>query len=432
MIENNRIIIVDDNEEHLNQLRKVFYDHGVGCKGFLYDGFTFPTEPLKGVRFAFFDIHLNQAGDINSTLKDAISNYINMDNGPYVLTFWSSHIDNIVDFIEFVNREDDEFKNRLKPICLTSIDKSEFLDPHKDLYGKVESILSTDLVKCIIRFDESVLIAAQQTLNRILNIIPFPDNWGESAQLNTICRNVFSKIAETEYGLTRAKNNPDMAVKEAIVPIFKHLLLHNDDTYWNEYLTPLQTARKSSEIEFPANFSIEKLNSILHIDDYRLEKKSIFDRGAVCSFVDEYFEDNFKLLFGIAYPNWFAITFPGVNKKTREKAIPVAVEFSAACDYSQNKKRTNKYILGALYPTELNAQIIKESKGEYVFLLPFNFEFRSSLWSIGLNFNYTFTIDKTKNPLAESPIFLLTKELMDTIGHKYASHVSRIGFTSFG
>lgn len=76
MIENNRIIIVDDNEEHLNQLRQVFYDHGIGCKAFLYNGFDFPKEPLKGVRFAFFDIHLNQAGDINSTLKDAIANYI--------------------------------------------------------------------------------------------------------------------------------------------------------------------------------------------------------------------------------------------------------------------------------------------------------------------------------------------------------------------
>lgn len=432
MIENNRIIIVDDNEEHLNQLRQVFYDHGIGCKVFLYDGFTFPVEPLKGVRFAFFDIHLNQAGDINSTLKDAISNYIHIDNGPYVLTFWSSHIDYIAGFIDFVNRENDDFKNRLKPICLNSIDKSEFLDPQKDLYGKVESILSTDLVKCIITFDESVSIAAQQTLNRILSIIPFPDNWGESAQFNTICKNVFSKIAETEYGLAHAKNSPDMAVKEAIVPIFKHLLLHNEDAYWSEYLMPLQTAHKSDEIKFPANFSIEKLNSILHVDDYDLEKKSIFDRGAVCQFVKECFEDNFKEFFGITYTEWFAITFPGVNKETRKKAIPIAIEFSAACDYSQNKKRTNKYILGALCPTELKEQIKQDHKGEYVFLLPFNFEFESQLWSIGLNFNYTFTISQARNPLTKSPIFLLTKELMDTIGHKYASHVSRIGFTSFG
>lgn len=54
MIENNRIIIIDDSEEDLATLRKVFYDHGIGCKGFVYDDFNFPKQPLKGVRFAFF------------------------------------------------------------------------------------------------------------------------------------------------------------------------------------------------------------------------------------------------------------------------------------------------------------------------------------------------------------------------------------------
>ena len=193
----------------------------------------------------------------------------------------------------------------------------------------------------------------------------------------------------------------------------------------------LQDARKSSDIKFPDNFSIEKLNSILHIDDYNLEKKTIFDRGAVCSFLKEKFEDNFERLFGISYTNWFSLTFPGVNKEIRQKSIPIAVEFSAACDYSQNKKRTNKYILGVLYPMELKRQLKEEYKGEYAFLLPFNFEFQSEIWSIGLNFNYTFTIVQTESPLENSPLFSLTKELMDTIGHKYASHVSRIGFTSF-
>ncbi|WP_455633523.1 hypothetical protein, partial [Parabacteroides sp.] len=301
MIENNRIIIVDDNTDHLNQLRKIFYDHGIGCKGFVYDGFTFPQKPLQGVRFAFFDIHLNQAGDINSTLKDAISNYIHIDNGPYILIFWSSHTDNIDEFIRFVNRENDDFKNKLKPICLTSIDKADFLDPQRDLEGKVDSIISTDLAKCIIRFDESVLIAAQQTLNRIFSIIPFPDEWGKYSNFNTICRDVFSKIAETTYGLTHAQSCPDKAIKEAIVPIFKHILLHNEDSYWSEYLTPLQSAHKSNDLNFPDSFSIEKLNSIIHVDEYNLEKKTIFDRGAVCPFKTESFEKNFSEFFGITY-----------------------------------------------------------------------------------------------------------------------------------
>lgn len=53
MIENNRIIIVDDADEDLQKLSDVFHKYGIGCKTFRYDGFNFPDTPLKGVRFAF-------------------------------------------------------------------------------------------------------------------------------------------------------------------------------------------------------------------------------------------------------------------------------------------------------------------------------------------------------------------------------------------
>ena len=87
MIENNRIIIVDDADEDLQKLSDVFHKYGIGCKTFRYDGFNFPGTPLKGVRFAFFDIHLAQSPEnktIFSTLKDAISKYISKENGKYV------------------------------------------------------------------------------------------------------------------------------------------------------------------------------------------------------------------------------------------------------------------------------------------------------------------------------------------------------------
>ena len=116
MIENNRIIIVDDIENDLYQLRDTFYKKGIGCRSFLYDGFTFPNTPLKGVRFAFFDInlkHANQDADIYATLKEAITKYISYDNGPFVLVFWSKNTDKISGFSQFVNRTNDDFKNKI-------------------------------------------------------------------------------------------------------------------------------------------------------------------------------------------------------------------------------------------------------------------------------------------------------------------------------
>lgn len=431
MIENNRIIIVDDNEQHLNQLQQIFYKHGIGCKGFVYNGFDFPLQPLTGVRFAFFDIHLNQAGDINSTLKDAIGHYIHINNGPYILIFWTNRIELISSFIDFINRSEDDFRNKLKPLLIIYIDKAEFLDHEKNLTEKLDEILSSDLVKCLIRFDESVLIAARQTLDQILRIIPFPDKWGECDQYNKVCQEVFSKIAESSYGLNHAKSNPDLAIKESIVPMFKHILLNNEDSYWAEYLIPLKMAKKSEDLKFPEGFYVEKLNSAMHIDAINIHPSDIYRRGAVCVFEELDFENNFIKLFNIKYTEWFSLTFPGLSRKDRESVIPVAIEFSAACDFSQNKKRTNKYLLGIICPSHCLDRIDQTAKGDFALYLPFSFEYNALKMKLGMNLNFTFTISPEKHPFKETPLFILNKELMDMIGYKYASHISRIGFTSY-
>ena len=63
-------------------------------------------------------------------------------------------------FKAFINRTNDSFKQKLKPILVTCIDKVEFLSQESNLDTKIQEILSSDLVKCIIKFDESVLDAA--------------------------------------------------------------------------------------------------------------------------------------------------------------------------------------------------------------------------------------------------------------------------------
>lgn len=370
---------------------------------------------------------------MKSSLKDAIKRFISEENGPYVLIFWTNRVEEINDFITFINRDDDEVKLKLKPLHISNIDKNDFLESLDGLEDKIDGIISSDIIKCIIKFDESVMFAARETLNRLLEILPTSQNWviGESDEENTIKQQLFSKIAETTCGFLQAKHNPDYAIKESIAPIFRYNLLNNEDSYWREYLTPLQEATKASDLILPEGVSVEKLNSFFHIALPHHTRISIQDRGAVCTFVENDFKNYFKTLFNISYGEWFSLTFPDVTKEQRKTAIPIAVEFSAACDFSQNKKRTNKYILGIICPPELLNNVTLERKGDYSLYLPFSFEYNSKKWSLGLNLNYTFTFPQDNCPLKETPIFMLTKELMDMIGFKYASHISRIGYTSF-
>ena len=433
MIENNRIIIVDDNDQDLQRLSNIFYSHGIGCKSFLYNGFDFPSNPLKGVRFAFFDINLIQAtqeADINATLKDAISKYISIENGPFILIFWSKNTDKIAQFKDFINRTNDDFKNKLRPILIEKIDKSEFIEGDNNIEEKLDSILSKDIVKCLIRFDEEVLAAATQTLDTLLLTIPYGDNWGDTKDFDKNCQDVFSKIAEASYGLTRAKNDPDSAIKESITPIFENILLQNGSTYWKEYLHPLKNATKESDLSFPLMFSPSNLNTIFHIDTHKLAERNKTERGAVCEIQESQLDNIFACIFKIKYPDWFAKTFPGLKRTDRQSSIVIALEFSAACDYHQNKKRTNKFMLGALIEEEALINLDTNHTGDYLLIPSFSFNLEEKNYKIGLNLNYTFT-EQEDSLFLKSPKFILRKEVMDMIGNRYANHVSRIGITSF-
>lgn len=432
MIENNRIIIVDDVEEDLQKLSKVFYDHGIGCKTFTYDGLTFPNAPLNGGRFAFFDIHLSPSPETTalfSTLKDAISKYISEENGIYVLIFWSNRKDLVPEFIEFINRTDDSFKAKLKPIALEVLDKNEFINPDSDLETKLNAILSNDIVECLIKFDEAVLLAATQTLDNILSIIPFTDQWGKTDQFSSDCKAVFSKIAEASYGFTQAQRNPDAAIKEAITPVFESILKQNNDSCWKKFLTPLSDAGDSSELQLPMSVPTAKLNSIFHIDSYNIDHRLKTERGAVCPITEESIEDVFSNIFKIEYRKWIESTFKFKKGTDIEELIstslPILMEFSASCDFSQNKKRTEKYLLGII----IDAKHKIHPAGEYTLILP-PFEYSGRDILIGLNLNYNF-IDNAKFASMDNPIFIIRKEMMDMIGNKYASHISRIGITSF-
>ena len=426
MIENNRIIIVDDVENDLYQLRDTFYKKGVGCRSFLYDGFTFPDTPLKGVRFAFFDInlkHANQDADIYATLKEAITKYISYDNGPFVLIFWSKNTDKITGFSQFVNRIDDDFKNKMNPILFEAIDKSEFIEKDNSLEETLDSILSKSIVKCLIGFDEEVLVAATQTLNSIIATIPHGNQWGDSDEFNKNCQYVFSKIAEATYGLTRAKTNPDSAIRESFIPVFASILLQNKKTYWAEFLKPLEEASKSGDLKFPNNYSSTILNTIFHIN-HCVEYYSKEDRGAVYPLKEEEKGNIFNTIFQVPFNEWFNSIINNPTDETKNSSKIVGIEFSASCDYSQNKGRTKKYILGAMLPIP-----IKIKRSDYLLEI-FDIEYEHTAYKLVVNLNYSF-IEPQNASFLEPPLFILRKEIMDMIGNKYANHVSRIGITSF-
>lgn len=420
--------MIDDNEKDLKDLSYVFLAKGIGCKTFVYDSFY--NKPLKGVRVLFMDINLNGAQSDqqrNSTLYDAIIRYLHEDNGPFVLVFWTNNIEWVNNFIDYVNRDLDTEIMKRRPYYITYIDKTEFYNPQNSLEDTVKKILKTPIVSMLFDYENAMSVSISKTMSQLLNIIPHGESWGDNDSFITNAQKVFSTIAVQMVGYDFAKEDPDRAIKESMIPVFSDSFLHIENKIWGDFFSILNEPKPN--ICFPEDFNEAKLNNIFNVEYEHIINKE--DRGAVCPVIDK--NELFLDLFHCLYTDWYHSTFPDVTKQERNDSQLICVEFSAACDFSQKKKRTNKYLLGSILPVSVLPKLEENRKnGNYLLLLPFKIEVNGTAKLIAFNLNYSFTISHSvKDRVLGNPLFGLKKEIMDMIGNRYANHISRIGITSF-
>ncbi len=430
-----KIIIVDDVQEHLDKLALPFWKAGVACKCYKYDS-TY-SNPLNNVRVAFFDININPSGGGSSSqrMNDvaiAIKKYIANDNGPFVLIFWTSNKNMVNDIKEYINIR---HKDCPQPIHVDSIDKDEFLDDETELLSTLQELMDDETLKVIYNFERSSMMAASKTIDQFCRLVPKSDAWGVNEDFKLNFEKTLSWVAVKNMGFEYAKDNPGKGIASSLLPILNyHAERLQDLEIWRTYLSSLQSALKQSDIICPEGFSESKINSIFHIDATDGQKNV---RGSVI----EIDKGNKKVLSTLNIMNidaWFNYIIPFNSNKnsskraTRKDSKLIAVEMSAACDFSNKKDRINKYILGFLTPViNVDSDIDNIRRPDSSFHIGgVNFHFGEKDYQIWLNLNYVFGAIPEDKRLG-TPLFVLKKEIMDMIGHKYASHVSRIGITSF-
>jgi hypothetical protein len=434
----NKIIIVDDVKEDLNRLSKVFYDNGIGCKTFEYDSFDKPK--LNDVRIAFFDININPSGgssdnQICNSIADAIEQYISIENGLFALIFWTSKPEMVEKIKKFIQRKTTPFP---KPFFINHIAKEDVTT--ENLPEKLKQVLNEETLKLLFSFEEEVSNAANKTINQIYDIIPKDLNWGENILFRKNFEQVFSKIAISTLGKEHAIENPEKAINESLLPIHNYNLIQNiDNKNWKNFLTSLN----KNSLKYPNNFDEGKLNSIFHIEKFNGNGKET--RGSVIK-IDKTKKHILKKIGITNFDKWVNKIIPfktdaNSQKQTNIDTVKatiypnvelVVIELSAACDYSQKKERINKYILGLIVPKfDVKKFINKEIRSESSYHVGgCNFNYNDHEFQIWLNLNFVIGTISNDTKLGDIK-FILKKEIMDMIGNKYASHVSRIGITSF-
>ena len=445
----NRIIIVDDQNEGLLTLAKKFSDKGLTYKLIEYSQLDdMNREKLTGVRLAFFDINLvsGQMVDLNqkifdyendsslstiyNTLSGAIESIISFDNGPFVLIFWSANTCLVENFIKYINDRDIDIP---KPLIIECINKEDV--NHIDV--RISEILDQMPIRLLYNFERKCEMAATNTINQIFGIIPKDGNlsWGNEDEIfRSNFKKVFSKIAISKLGKEHAQKHPDRAIYESLIPLVEYELINFlPDSSWKELLGDLNNGSSNG-------FDNSKLNSMYHLD--LKTEVTLNQRGAVFRYD--------VMAEGGVNPNYY---FKEVEQKSQElfdkfirfnsnisdfqkryfrgSSIFALIEISPACDYSQNKSRNLNYLLALFTPIVKESKISFDKIGDSILHkdIP-TIYFDKKKYKIWINLNYSFSnLDGVDN--VTKPLFVLKKELVDMIGNRYANHISRIGITSF-
>lgn len=438
LAEKNSIILVDDSADDLMRISSIFAERGIGCRSFLYDGINFPEEPLTGVRMVFMDINLSNSGDQNSqfaVLSEALQKYVSMENTYFVLVFWTTHVDYIEGFKAFVNR--DENTNQLpKPMLVMPLGKDEFIDDDEALEEKLSQIFNEKLTRCLFSFDENIQKAANKCLEEIVSLAPFDDSWGNNTIFETNVRNLFTKIAVDYLGLNPAKANPDKAIMEVITPSFLYDLTEVNQNTWKEFLEMEgKTDVDLQNISFSGDNTSARLNTILNIDP---STEDVEARGSVRNIkTDKDAQQYFENAFTVTMEDFIQKKMVEPKKEGfADVASVVAVELSAACDYSNDKPRLHRYMLGILCKRKDYDDYVSKNKtkqlGDHLMTVPFDIMYNNDVYCMTYNLNYTFNEEKADlfGKLGER-IFGLKSDFMNFISDKYAQHISRLGYAYF-
>ena len=427
--ENNSIIIVDDVPDDVDRITNIFNEHGIGCRGFVYDSVDLIDEPLKNVKLAFFDICLSTTGnDIEqfTILCEAIKSYVSCENRDFVLAFWTSKPQMIEDLKKYINER--EILDMPKPIAIKAIDKHQFIGHADRLQQTLSDLMEDPIVRCLFSFESELKSAANQSLRDVLQLIEFPDAWGDSALYIENIKQVFAKVAIETVGKLRGRKTPDLAIKEAFAPLFTHYLCQNNSSVWADLFGEQDIAEIKN---FPNDTIVAQLNSLFHVD---LSANEVNSRGSIRKIEreDESFNNIFKDQIGYAPNDWISSVLLNGNNIEDKVIEMIALEYSAACDYSNAKERTHRYMLGAIISEENIRKKIKNKLSNAVFMLPFKFMYRGQVCTILLHFNFSINEEESSpNKILGERLFSLKSEVMNMICDSHANHISRIGITCF-
>lgn len=455
------IILIDDKEDHLDELSKAFALSGLPCLPILYD-----SENESGIdhivshsdtahaRIIALDINLREHHDPTDekVLYPPIEKILEKLNptGPYFILFWSRYKELPEKIMELLAERSQEVVPA--PIGWDFLDKTEFHaieDPNAKKHKLLELVGKVKIFNLLLEWENRTGLAASFTLSELNKIAGSSNGNGWDID-NTIKKltTLLTHIAHESVGRLNSKENPNQAVEAGLLPILddKLLVMTEDldidelNTKWQECLEKIGERAGLDELSGEETSSLNTFYNLEEIPEtFPKTMRGVFVQASDRLKADA---DFFTSVFGTGNSIKKLISEEflfntSVRDKTfrdsaRDSLLLGFLEIGAVCDHAQMKNRLHKYLFSALVPLEYLEMVSRDKKDRAhggIYRSPV-LSYKENQYVLLVSYRYSTGLHENSDIL-DKPLFRLKEQIVNEISFSWSKHSIRPGITSF-
>ena len=343
-----RVIVVDDDQRHLDGLVGGLYRSGVACLPIHFTGDTSELKACPDVRVIIADLNLiGQPSDhaAQFTTLGGLLEATIMPRGPYIILLWTRYPEQAAGLQAFLGQR---LRGVARPFAVVSLAKADHLnddgavrDQGRLMAAITELTRSIPQIAALFDWENRVLGAAGDTVSSLLDLASMQSPNASGQELGR----VLSWLGIEAVGERHMDENGFRAVNEALLPILADRIARlgstpSEDEAWQAAVaTAVDEPLKSEEAA--------RLNRMVHVDTTDGIGP---ERGAVISLPLRLKRD-FASCFGVdetaaAQRQFHCAGFDPGDSQFRW----VLVQSQAACDYAQSRPGPTPCYLGLEMP----------------------------------------------------------------------------------
>ena len=429
MFSSPRVIVVDDELDHLQGLARCLNRHSVACLGIHFTGDPSGIKPCSDVRIIFADLHLVGPASNPDTYFATIGGLLEetiRPSGPYFIVLWTVYPDQASALLKFL---EDRLQRVTKPFDIHPLEKNRYLDEkgqvrdEEALMAEIQAITERlPQIGALFNWERRVLEATGKTLASVLELASTEEVDKRASEV----RRILANLASGAVGQSHVEEDRFRAVNDALLPVLADRIaslrkVDSDRDVWEKAFDPA-VASQDLSVQVAA-----RLNQLAHIDVTDVGRVKGSDPGAIVP-LPESFRKDFEDMFGIDEKEAAGTQFRCKGFDPQDGRFRwVLVQSQASCDHAQTQPGPLPYYLGLDFPHACVQR--NRTSPEPLWESPV-FQFDGEIRVLHVSARFPMGMSHVQAQRA-MPIYRLREQILNHLIYRLHGHGARPGMISF-